>query len=132
MNAVPKNGMKTETVSMRHQKKFGVRTTILAVLLGLVTAGCFSSTVINSRPEGAAVYIDGVKKGTTPYRHRDALVAGAVRTLRLEKEGYRPLNDYIRKGEFKPDACAGGVLCLFPFIWITGYPSAYEFNLEKH
>jgi len=93
--------------------------------------GCASKTLINSRPGGAEVYIDNVRKGTTPHIYSDTAVLGTSKLLRLEKEGYRALNTRIRKDEFKVGPCIGGVLVMFPFIWVLGYPEQYEFELEK-
>ena len=36
----------------------------------------------------------------------------------------------MRKSEFQAGPCLGGVLVLFPFVWILGYPDEYEFELE--
>jgi hypothetical protein len=37
----------------------------------------------------------------------------------------------LRKSEFQLGPCIGGLLVFFPFVWILGYPEAYEFELEK-
>ncbi len=104
--------------------------TVLVALCFLVV-GCSSSTLINSRPEGAAVYIDGVRMGLTPYKYSDMAPLGTSKSLRLEKPGYKPLNTVIRKDEFKVGPCIGGVLVFFPFIWLLGYPNMYELPLES-
>jgi hypothetical protein len=96
-----------------------------------VFMGCASTTTIKSRPDGAMVYIDNVKIGTTPIQHSDTDIAGATRSLKLTKDGYKPLETTIRKSEFQWGPLIGGLLVLFPFIWILGYPDTYEFDLEK-
>jgi hypothetical protein len=107
-----------------------VKTRIVAlVALAALVSGCASSTVIRSRPEGASAYIDNVEKGTTPLEYSDTAIAGTVKPLRLVKEGYKPLDTVIRKDQFQVGPCIGGVLLLFPFIWILGYQDTYEFEL---
>lgn len=104
---------------------------IVLVILCFLFVGCSSSTLINSRPEGAELYIDGVRMGLTPYKYSDMAPLGTSKVIRLEKPGYKPLNTIIRKEEFKVGPCIGGVLVLFPFIWLLGYPDRYEYPLES-
>ena len=111
------------------------RVLICLFLLILSLVGCArslaSKTIIKSRPPGAEVYIDNVRKGVTPLPYSDTAIAGSSKPLKLKKEGYRTFDGVIRKSEFKAGPCLGGVLVLFPFIWILGYPDEHEFELEK-
>ena len=93
--------------------------------------GCASKTNIKSRPEGAEVYIDNVKKGRTPLAYEDTAAAGSTKQLKLKLEGYENFETLIRKSEFQWGPCIGGGLVLFPFIWVLGYPDTYEFELHK-
>jgi len=104
---------------------------ICLFLLIFFLMGCASKTLIKSRPPGAEVYIDNVRKGVTPLHYSDTAIAGATKALKLKKEAYRNFEGVIRKSEFQVGPCIGGVLVLFPFIWILGYPEQYEFELEK-
>ncbi len=107
------------------------RMLICLFLLIFFLMGCASKTIIKSRPEGAEVYIDNVRKGVTPLEYSDTAIAGSTKSLRLKKEGYRTFDSVIRKSEFQVGPCIGGVLVLFPFIWVLGYPAEHEFELEK-
>lgn len=107
------------------------RLLICFVVLNFFAIGCASKTVIKSRPEGAEVYIDNVRKGVTPLQYSDTAIAGSTKRLVLKKEGYRDFDTVLRKSEFEVGPCIGGVLVLFPFIWILGYPGEHEFELEK-
>ncbi len=113
------------------QVYYSVRTRVLAlIVIAAILSGCASSTIIRSRPDGAAVYIDNVQHGTTPLQYSDTAIAGTTKAIRLKKDGYKPLNTLIRKDKFEIGPCIGGVLVLFPFIWILGYQDIYEFELE--
>jgi hypothetical protein len=105
------------------------RVAAFLALAGMLSA-CASSTVIRSRPEGAAVFIDNIEVGKTPANYSDTAIAGTVKSVRIKKEGYKPLDTVIRKDTFQVGPCIGGVLILFPFIWILGYQDVYEFELE--
>jgi hypothetical protein len=107
------------------------RILICLFLLTFLLMGCASQTLIKSRPEGAEVYIDNIRKGTTPLVYSDTAVLGTAKAIQLKKEGYRTLDTVIRKDEFKVGPCIGGVLVLVPFLWVLGYPDQYEFELEK-
>jgi hypothetical protein len=93
--------------------------------------GCASTTNVKSRPEGAEVFVDNVRIGITPIQYSDTAIAGSTKALKIKKEGYRPFETVLRKSEFQVGPCIGGVLVLFPFIWVLGYPETYEFELEK-
>lgn len=102
---------------------------VLCILSSLV-AGCSSTTVIHSRPEGAKVYLDNVYKGTTPYTQTDMKVVGTKTPLRLTKEGYEPFETHLTKDE-EPDigAIVGGCFFLFPFLWTEGYQPEHTYDL---
>ena len=111
--------------------RYSLNIKIVAILALLaIISGCSSATLIRSRPEGATVYVDNVSKGTTPLQYSDTAIAGTVKPIRLKKDGYKPLDTVIRKDQFQAGPCIGGVLVLFPFVWILGYPDVYEFELE--
>ena len=95
-----------------------------------ILSGCASTTLIHSKPEGAKVYIDNLSQGTTPLEYADTAIAGTEKPIRLEKDGYENLETVIRKDKFQVGPMIGGILILFPFVWILGYPETYEFELE--
>lgn len=110
---------------------YSVRTRVVALIMVIVfVSACASSTVISSRPPGAEVYMDNIKKGKTPLTYSDTAVAGTAKAIRLEKPGYKSLDTVIRKDKFEIGPCIGGILILFPFIWVLGYQEAYDFELE--
>ena len=123
-------GMLTKSLQKMKRKKMS-RVLICPFLLIFFLMGCASKTIIKSRPSGAEVYIDNVRKGTTPLYYSDTAIAGTTKSVKLEKEGYKTFQGIIRKSEFQAGPCIGGVLVLFPFIWILGYPDEHEFELEK-
>ena len=94
-------------------------------------SGCASTTVINSKPPGAKIYLNGQEKGETPYTHTDKSAAWARRSIILKKEGYQDLNGEIKHTKLSVPALVGGILVGVPFIWILEYPPQYTFQLEK-
>lgn len=116
---------------MRLKRVYSVKFRMSAVMmLVFFVSACASSTVIHSRPEGATVYMDNIQKGKTPLTYSDTAVAGTTKAIRLQKDGYKPLNTVITKDKFEIGPCIGGILILFPFIWMLGYQDVYEFTLE--
>jgi hypothetical protein len=102
---------------------------MLATVSSLV-AGCTSTTVIHTRPEGAKVYLDNVYVGTTPYTQKDMKIVGTQTPLRLMMEGYEPFETHLSKDE-KADvgAIIGGCFFLFPFLWTEGYLPEHTYDL---
>ena len=103
---------------------------------GLLTAtvlltSCASSTVLQSTPAGAHVYLNGEAVGVTPYRYQDTKIIGATTDVRLEKEGYATLNtSFSRNEEADVGAIIGGVFLLFPFLWTMKYKPVHSYELQ--
>ncbi len=107
-----------------------IKKSISLFTMTLFIAGCASTTVIHSRPEGAKVYLDGMYVGTTPYTHRDMKIVGATTPVELKKDGYEPFYTHLSKDE-QPDvgAIIGGVFFLFPFLWTMEYQPEHTYEL---
>ncbi|PXV69215.1 PEGA domain-containing protein [Dysgonomonas alginatilytica] len=102
------------------KNKVGVISFILAG--SLLLASCSSSTVINSSPAGARVFLNGEAVGTTPYKHTDTKIVGSYTSVKLEKEGYEPLNvGFSRSEQADVGAIIGGIFVLVPFLWTMKY-----------
>lgn len=102
----------------------------VVLVVAVFVSGCASSTLINTSPTGAKVYIDGQLLGTSPVSHSDTAVSGSTKAVLLKKEGYKDKTILIRKEDVKIGPIIGGLLVLFPFIWTLGYPDSYTFELE--
>jgi len=103
---------------------------IAAAVALVLASGCVSSTLLNTVPPGARVYVDGALVGQTPYMMSDTKIVGSVTHVRFHLEGYEPLDVAITRSEqFDVGACIGGVLVLVPFIWIMGYNPQHLYEL---
>ena len=82
------------------------KTKLLSKAISLMLAGailfasCSSSTLIQSSPSGAKVYLNGEYAGVTPYTHTDTKIVGSSTQVRLEKEGY--LEKYFQESNEGP------------------------------
>ena len=107
--------------------------TITILLLFVLIAGCSSTTIISSDPNGATLYIDGMKVGKTPYTYTDSKIVGSRTPLKFAKEGYKDLQVILSKDE-KADvgAIIGGVFVLVPFLWTMEYNPMHNYELEPN
>ena len=107
---------------------------LLAVLMSsalLFQMSCASTTVINSSPSGAKLYIDGSLVGKTPYTYSDTKIVGSTTMIKLKKDGCQTFNGTMARSEkFEVGPCIGGVLVLVPFLWVMGYNPSRTFELE--
>jgi hypothetical protein len=86
--------------------------------------------MIQSNPSGAKVYLNGEAVGTTPYTHQDTKTSGSTTTVKLEKEGYEPLNtSFTRNEEVDAGAIIGGIFFLVPFFWTMRYKPMHTYEL---
>lgn len=104
----------------------------MACLITLVAfAGCASSTVLQSQPPGARVFLNNVPVGTTPYTMTDQNIVGTATQVRLEYPGYQPLNTYIvRNEDLDVLPLIGGLICLVPFLWVMRYNPTHVYALQ--
>lgn len=115
---------------MIHQPKLRMSPLALAALIMLES--CASSTLIQSNPSGAKLYLNSNYVGTTPYRHTDTKIVGTTTFVRLEKDGYEPLNTaFSRDEQADAGAIIGGVFLLFPFLWTMKYDPAHTYELAS-
>jgi PEGA domain len=112
--------------------KNSIKKSVILLTTTSLIAGCSSTTMIHSTPEGARLYIDGVYAGTTPYKYSDMKIVGSKTPLELKMDGYQPIETHLSKSE-KPDigAIAGGVFFTFPFLWTMGYQAEHVYPLER-
>lgn len=94
-------------------------------------AGCGSTTMIQSRPDNARVYLNGEYMGTTPYAHRDTKIVSSTTLVTLEKEGYQTFNtSFSRDEELDVGALIGGIFLLVPFLWIMKYKPFRTYEMK--
>ncbi len=101
---------------------------VIAIVIFL--SGCASSTLIQSYPPGAKVYIDGQPVGKTPYLYTDTKIVGTTTNIDLVKDGYQPLYAAITRDEqVNVGAIIGGFICWFPFLWTMEYNPTHNYEL---
>ena len=106
------------------------RTISLLLVGSILFTSCASTTVIQSNPSGAKVYLNGEPVGTTPYTHQDTKIVGSTTTVKLEKEGYESLNtSFSRNEEADIGAIIGGVFVWVPFLWTMKYKPMHTYEL---
>jgi hypothetical protein len=103
---------------------------VLLACIMMLHSGCVSSTLIQSNPSGARVFLDAEPVGITPYAHRDTKIVGSCTAVRIEKDGYESLNaNMCRNEEADVGAIIGGVFFLFPFLWTMKYKPTRTYEL---
>lgn len=107
---------------------------LVVVLAFLVLSGCASSTLIESRPAGATVVLEGdLMVGETPVRVRDLPGARTRRTYEFSKEGYHPrvieLAGKTHSRHLLACLCSMGML--WPLMLFSEYPSGILIELER-
>lgn len=105
---------------------------LVSILLAfsILLAGCASTTLIQSYPSGAKVYIDNQPVGTTPYWYSDTKIMGSVTNIDLVKEGYEPYYTSLSRTEdVNIGAIIGGFFCWVPFLWTMQYKPSHNYEL---
>lgn len=96
----------------------------------LLFSSCASTTLIQSNPSGAKIYLNSEPVGMTPYTHTDTRIVGSTTLVELEKEGYYPLNtSFSRDEEVDVGAVIGGIFVFFPFLWTMKYKPQRTFEM---
>lgn len=125
-------GIKKLKILFYDMKKLTMTTKTVTLLLAgsILFTSCASTTMIQSTPGGAKVYLNGEAVGKTPYSHRDTKIVGATTMVKLEKEGYEPFTGYFSRDEQADvGAIIGGIFFLFPFLWTMKYKPTHMFEM---
>jgi len=110
--------------------KRSLRFVSLFVAVTLLLTACSSTTLIQSKPSGAKVYMDGQFVGETPYSHTDTRIVGSATLIKLEKEGYKPfVTTMTRDEEVDVAAIVGGLFFAVPFLWTMKYQPFHSYEL---
>lgn len=76
-----------------------------------------STTIINSDPSGARVYLNGEKVGST-------------NTLLLKKESYQDFSAlFSRNEDVSVGAIVGGIFVLVPLFWVMDYKPTHSYEM---
>ncbi len=94
----------------------------LFVCLVLLSGCASATTMIRSTPPEATVFIDGHHVGVTPL---ELSLTKQSHRIRIEKNGYKPLTDYISVVERDPGLL---VVILFPIYWVFADDFKYTFR----
>lgn len=103
---------------------------IVILLMSILFSSCASTTIIDSIPSNADLYLNGKHVGQTPYKHKDARIVGSSNSVRLDKEDYSIYKTSFSKDEkIAIGPLIGGVFVLFPFLWVMKYEKGHLYEL---
>jgi hypothetical protein len=103
---------------------------IAVILVAATLAACSSTTVINSEPSGATLYLNDEKVGATPYTHTDTKIVGSTTKVTLKKQGYQDLTTAFRRNEeTNVGAIISGIFVLVPFLWVMEYKPSHFYEM---
>jgi hypothetical protein len=114
-------------------KDFTLKTKFLAVFLAIVflLSGCASTTLIDSYPSGAFLYLNGEAVGQTPYEMTDTKPMFTCTSVRIEKDDHQPFYTTIcRNEEADVGAIIAGMFFYVPFIWSMKYKPTHYYRLR--
>lgn len=107
-----------------------IKSVSLVLAGSIFLTSCASTTMIQSTPVGAKVYLNGENVGTTPYEHRDTKIIGSTTTVKLQKEGYEELiTSFSRNEKADVGAIIGGFFFLVPFLWTMKYKPNHNYEM---
>jgi len=111
-------------------QKMTTKTISLFLAGSVLLTSCASTTTIESIPSDAKIYLNGEYVGKTPYTHTDTRIVGSTTTVKLEKEGYSPLNtSFSRNEEVEVGAIIGGIFTWIPLLWVMKYKPTHTYEL---
>jgi hypothetical protein len=107
-------------------------TSAILLLLTILFSSCSSSTMIQSIPSGAKVYLDSEYAGTTPCLMKDMKISFSQTHVELKEEGYENFITTLSKDEeVNVGAIIGGLFVWVPFLWVMDYKATHTYELEK-
>lgn len=113
-----------------NKQTFSFKAMALLMAVAIFLGSCASTTLIQSVPSGAKVYIDGATVGTTPHPHTDKKIIFSSTSVILEKEGYESFAATIQRSE-EPNvgAIIGGFFIWPIWLWALDYKAMRTYEL---
>ena len=97
----------------------------------LVLIGCSSTTVLQSVPSGAKLYVNEQYRGTTPYLYRDEKIVGSTTSIRLTLDGYKDFTTVLQRDErVHVGALVGGFFFVVPWLWVMQYDRTHIWEMQ--
>jgi hypothetical protein len=101
-------------------------------VLAILISGCASTTLFQTLPDGASVYVSGQKRGKTPYKYSDTKIAFSSTPITFKKNGYQDLDTILKRNE---RAEIGAIIAMpflyVPALWFLKYDPTHYYELEK-
>lgn len=111
-------------------KKLIIKLVALILSTSFLLSGCASTTVFQTTPSGAKIYINDELAGNTPYTYSDTKIVGTTSIVKIKADGYEDFNYVLKRNEeVNVGAIIGGILVLFPFLWVMDYKPMHTFEL---
>lgn len=104
------------------------------VLAAMVVSGCSSTTLLESRPAGAEVTVDGeYYAGETPVQVKELPWIGATRYYQFAKEGYEPKVETVPASMKQRHllACMCTLGALWPLMLFGEFQSSVVVDMER-
>lgn len=119
---------------MYKASKISAKISSLLFVCVILFAGCGSTTLIRSIPDGAKIYVDGEPVGVTPYEHYDTKIVGSRTNIKLVLDGYEDLHARITRDEdIDVGALIGGCLLPpIPWLWIMKYKPQHTYEMVPY
>ncbi len=111
-------------------KKLTLKFLALILVTAILFSGCASTTVFQTTPSGAKIYMNEELVGNTPYTYSDTKIVGTTTLVKIKAEGYEDFNYVLKRNEeANVGAIIGGILVLVPFLWVMDYKPMHNFEL---
>ncbi len=120
-----------EGFDMARERSWFQRAVAAAMAASLLFAGCAQTCRINTNPEGAKVYINGVYIGESPtvYKYRSGLPETYI--VEIKKEGWKPLVNATIDRTLRADvSLLLLILVIVPYFFSARLEDQYLFQLE--
>lgn len=100
------------------------------VVLAVALSACSHTSMINTEPEDAEVYINGVPVGRTPTVYKSHSGTPETYYLKIEKPGYQTLKNVTIERRYRADlSLVLLVLAFVPYFFSARLEDQYVFHL---
>ena len=112
------------------KKKFTLPGCIFLSFASLIS-GCASTTMLETTPTKAFVYIKGGKRGITPYQYSDRKIAFSRTHVSFRKAGYYNLDTVLIRNEQPNPVPIMFFFEIVPLLWFLKYNPEHSFIMVR-
>lgn len=115
---------------MEGNRRYWLKLLAIGLVFAFGLSACQHTTRMNTTPEGAEIYVNGIPIGETPVTYKSRSGFPQTYYVKIEKEGYKTLKDITIESQYRADeSLVLLILGIVPYFFSARLEDQYIWHL---